>query len=194
MQGVGFVGSVLRCVADTTGLSSTLGRRRPPERFGLSTNVTAYRAAPARRCKTGYVSPAEWITSIATAVGGVGAAVAAFCSARSVGHARRSAELAAQEVELQRPAPVVVIERRADINSLVLSNRGNSPAFDVRISELTVPGFTLTTDAVRLLIQKDFVECRHRMHSNGRNGDLQLFQTLAGHHFGAIEHNAQKED
>lgn len=65
---------------------------------------------------------------------------------RSADAAQKSAEAALKQVELQRPRPVVVaiykksLGTLSDNSSIRLRNIGDSPAFDVEVDRLRVPG------------------------------------------------------
>lgn len=97
----------------------------------------------------------DWISPICTLLTVGVTAYAAW-------HAKRAADEAAKQVELQRPRPILraaflvqVSEEkrlrkvRSD-DSIVFQNIGNSPAFEIRTSALTIPNRTASLETAEI--------------------------------------------
>ena len=93
----------------------------------------------------------DWITAIGAGIAAFAAVGAALYTKRSASEAAKAAKAAADQVELQRPRPIVVAtfsrsvsdnENNADDDDqeFRLANIGDSPAFDVEVSPLETPG------------------------------------------------------
>jgi hypothetical protein len=117
----------------------------------------------------------DWITATSTVIA-VGAAVAAaIYTKRSASEAAKAAKAAADQVELQRPRPIVLAEffysfspnrgnmARVNDRDFKLQNIGDSPAFDVELNPLEVPGTRLETDTLPYLLSGAPVPCIHRL-------------------------------
>jgi hypothetical protein len=128
-------------------------------------------------------SVTDWM-SAGGAIGAAGAAIVAAVAAvraarytkRAADEAAKSAKSAAEQVELQRPRPVVLAtfsfnlqrDGRPRICEFQLENIGGSPAFDVEISPMEVPDKSarLTTEKLSHLKPGDTWPCRHRLEPN----------------------------
>lgn len=94
---------------------------------------------------------AAWVSAIGTVVAAGAAAAAAIYTKRAAIEAGNAANAAADQVSQQRPRPIVVVffehcfyDQRGTTaphdSDFYLQNIGNSPAFDVTVSALQVPG------------------------------------------------------
>ncbi len=114
----------------------------------------------------------NWIIAAATLVAGPSALWAA-------NESRKSAKAALHQVKLQRPRPLIVIDWRWDVNdsdrlvpqALLLSNIGDSPAFDIEISDLQIQtanneSHVLQTAPIRFIIPDREAYCSHDLRGN----------------------------
>jgi len=124
----------------------------------------------------------DWMSAVGTSLAAgaaIVAAAAAVLAARytkqAVTEAAKSSKAAADQVELQRPRPIVLAtfshsfkEHQTDDNPMRefhLENLGDSPAFDVEVSSMEVPDARnrLTTEALSHLKSGASHACKHRL-------------------------------
>jgi hypothetical protein len=125
----------------------------------------------------------DWITAGCTVVAVGAAIVAALYTKRSASEAAKAAKAAADQVELQRPMPIVVAtfshslsdnkgDTDDDDKEFQLANIGDSPAFDVEVSPLETPGelpylgaaSRLSTERLSYLLPASIpARCTHRL-------------------------------
>lgn len=127
-------------------------------------------------------SVTDWISACSTVVAVVAAGFAAFYTRRAATEAAKAARAAADQVELQRPRPIVIAAFLRSLSEtkvpgasdtyIRLRNIGDSPAFDVLVSPLETPGVVPGLDSVsRLETERvlwlapgiDPVPCVHRV-------------------------------
>jgi hypothetical protein len=143
---------------------------------------------------TDWMSSTGAVAAAGAAIVAAGAAVlAARYTKQAVYEAAKAAKAAADQVELQRPRPVVLLtfsysfkhNRNTDeerFREFHLENIGNSPAFDVEVSSIEVPDATdrLTTEQLSHLLVSRTHACKHRLDkSQGVLGVLQPAETFA---------------
>jgi hypothetical protein len=115
-----------------------------------------------------------WISGVGTVIAAAAACFAALYTKRAAGEAAKAAKAAADQVELQRPRPIVVAtflrsfspnkgNMAADDKDLRLENIGDSPAFDVEVSNLEVPGSRLLTETFPYLQPGSSMVCNHKL-------------------------------
>jgi hypothetical protein len=142
----------------------------------------------------------DWMSGAGAAVAAVAAIVAAgaaIVAARytkqAVREAAKAAKAAADQVELQRPRPIVLLtfsyslkqNRNTEeerFREFRLENVGNSPAFDVEVSSIEVPDATnrLNTEKLSHLLVSGTFACKHRLEkSQGVLAVLQPAETFA---------------
>lgn len=125
----------------------------------------------------------DWLAGIGAAVAALAALVAASAAVYAAIYTRRAAdasakaaEKAAEQVELQRPRPVITAtcqwsfsQTRRDTvprdKEIELTNIGNSPAFDVKVSQIETPdkATRLLTEEVAYLSPGVAHKCAHRV-------------------------------
>ena len=122
----------------------------------------------------------DWMSGVGALIAGVAAIVAAgaaIVAARytkqAVHEAAKAAKSSADQVELQRPRPIVLMTflysfkpgQRNDIHQFQLENIGDSPAFDVIVSRMETPDSAsqLSTGGVSHLLAGAVHSCKHRL-------------------------------
>lgn len=109
----------------------------------------------------------DWITAGCSMGAVVAAIFAARYTKRSASEAAKAATAAADQVELQRPRPIVVATFSRSVSDnktgpdnddqeFRLANIGDSPAFDVEVSPLETPGELPYAKAASRLITEGF--------------------------------------
>lgn len=134
----------------------------------------------------------DWMTSVAAMIAAGAAIVAARYTKRAVHEAAKAAKAAADQVELQRPRPIVLVtfsysfkhNRSAEdrFREFLIENIGDSPAFDVEMSSMEVPDATnrLITEGVSHLSAGSAHTCKHRLEkSQGVLAVLATAETFA---------------
>ena len=130
----------------------------------------------------------DWISAISSAASALfvlGTLIAAIFAAlyakratqqtqRAANAAANSAKSAEEQIELQRPLPLIIVQWQWDPNlpkgqvqskAFALRNIGNSPAFDVRISDLQFTGsiWILETDVAHYITPNGIFNCHHKL-------------------------------
>ena len=122
----------------------------------------------------------EWITAGATVVAAIAAIGAVRFSRQAAEAARTAAQAAAEQVELQRPRPILVASYSQSLKTdggpaqgipFTLRNIGDSPAFDIETGPIETPGelphlgaaSRLEMDRIPYLLAETSTQCNHRL-------------------------------
>ena len=132
------------------------------------------------------------MSGIGTVIAAIAAVVAARYAKGAVAEAARSAKAAADQVDLARPRPIVLVTfsysgkdqtQKVDrTREFRLENIGNSPAFDVHVSPIGVPDAShrLITEGLSYLKASENKSCVHgRDPAGGVLSVLQPAETFA---------------
>jgi hypothetical protein len=118
---------------------------------------------------------ASWIGGLGAVAAAAGTLAAAWYTKRAANEAAKAAKTAADQMELQRPRPIVVPEFQysfavnrgnmasANYPDFHLRNIGDSPAFDVELSTLEVSVSRLETNRLPYLLTGTPVPCIHQL-------------------------------
>jgi hypothetical protein len=116
----------------------------------------------------------DWMSGVGAIVAAAAAIAAALFTKRAAEASAKAAEAAADQVDLQRPRPIVIVAFLRSIaenagnmapmdRDFRLKNIGDSPAFDIEVGILKIPGSRLETAKLAYLLQGASEACVHQL-------------------------------